>query len=420
MRRRKTRGEMAALYLLNLFAAITVAYENLALNKPAFQKNPYSGRKASDAVDGFQLNLSDYGDHCIISGERKETATWWVNLTSILSIHHIMIYYMTGRTEWGPSNEFTRGFLGFSIYISNTTNKNDGILCFKDTNYTASNIPEVFTTNCPYHGQYVIYYNERLPRVPYPREYSKFAYNDLCEVEVKGCKLSGYYGVNCSTPCPDPNCRYCHIETGACQGCKPGYRGHQCELECPYGKYGDGCRNICGMCEDLRHCHFLTGTCLSGCEPGYLGEDCNKECNQGEYGNNCTAICGHCYNSLCHHVNGSCLSGCNPGYQGTMCKQVCDFGYYGTRCEHQCSIFCKDSRRCNPVSGVCEEGCKLGWHGKYCLQLYTDTNLYLTITGVSGIWIVLIPVIMYICAFFRRKIKTKKHVEGESLPLQNR
>lgn len=97
-----------------------------------------------------------------------------------------MYFFTFSFTFLGPSNEFTRGFLGFSIYISNTTNKNDGILCFKDTNYTASNIPEVFTTNCPYHGQYVIYYNERLPRVPYPREYSKFAYNDLCEVEVKG------------------------------------------------------------------------------------------------------------------------------------------------------------------------------------------------------------------------------------------
>lgn len=89
-------------------------------------------------------------------------------------------------TILGPSNEFTRDFLGFSIYVSNTTNKKDGILCFKDTNYTASNIPEVFTTNCPYHGQYVIYYNERLEGVAYPREYSKFAYNDLCEVEVQG------------------------------------------------------------------------------------------------------------------------------------------------------------------------------------------------------------------------------------------
>ena len=48
------------------------------------------------------------------------------------------------------------------------------------------------------------------------------------------CPNHGYYGVNCSTPCPDPNCRYCHIETGACQGCKPGYRGNQCEQgNCP-------------------------------------------------------------------------------------------------------------------------------------------------------------------------------------------
>lgn len=86
----------------------------------------------------------------------------------------------------GPTNEFTRGFLGFSIYISNTTKKTDGILCFKDENYTANTIPEVFHTTCPYHGQYVIYYNERLDGVSYPREYSNFAYNDLCEVEVEG------------------------------------------------------------------------------------------------------------------------------------------------------------------------------------------------------------------------------------------
>ena len=45
-----------------------------------------------------------------------------------------------------------------------------------------------------------------------------------------GCPIPGFYGFNCNIPCPDRNCRYCHIETGACQGCKPGYRGHQCEL----------------------------------------------------------------------------------------------------------------------------------------------------------------------------------------------
>ena len=46
---------------------------------------------------------------------------------------------------------------------------------------------------------------------------------------LSGCPTPGFYGVSCSIPCPDPNCRYCHIETGVCLGCKPGYQGHQCE-----------------------------------------------------------------------------------------------------------------------------------------------------------------------------------------------
>lgn len=86
----------------------------------------------------------------------------------------------------GPKNQHTAAFLGFSIYISNTTRKEDGVLCFKDTNYTTNTIPQVFTIACPYHGQYVIYYNERLRGVSYPKGYSRFAYNDLCEVEVQG------------------------------------------------------------------------------------------------------------------------------------------------------------------------------------------------------------------------------------------
>lgn len=85
---------------------IYIFTENLALYKPAYQQNPYKGHlsyitNASDAVNGLTLNLNDSGDHCILSAERERTATWWVNLTSILSIHHITIYYMTGRTEWG-------------------------------------------------------------------------------------------------------------------------------------------------------------------------------------------------------------------------------------------------------------------------------------------------------------------------------
>ena len=86
----------------------------------------------------------------------------------------------------GTSSGYTSRFLGFSLYVSNTTNRYDGTLCFKDNNFNLSTIPDVFSTNCTVHGQYVIYYNERLPNVAYPEGYSTYAFNELCEVEVFG------------------------------------------------------------------------------------------------------------------------------------------------------------------------------------------------------------------------------------------
>ena len=83
----------------------------------------------------------------------------------------------------GPG--YASRFLGFSLYVSNTTERPEDTLCFKDTSFTINTILPVFTT-CPVRGQYVIIYNERLPRETYPNGYSKYAFLDLCEVEVYG------------------------------------------------------------------------------------------------------------------------------------------------------------------------------------------------------------------------------------------
>lgn len=79
----------------------------------------------------------------------------------------------------------TQFFLGFSLYISNTTNKDDGVQCFRDSIYTRATIPNPFNIKCEYYGRYVTYYNNRT-HPPYPNDYSVQAQVALCEVEVNG------------------------------------------------------------------------------------------------------------------------------------------------------------------------------------------------------------------------------------------
>lgn len=54
--------------------------------------------------------------------------------------------------------------------------------------------------------------------------------NEVSDAFISGCPKLGYFGQNCSVPCPDVNCQYCHVETGTCLGCKPGFKGQRCEL----------------------------------------------------------------------------------------------------------------------------------------------------------------------------------------------
>ena len=104
-----------------------------------------------------------------------------------------LIFYVFFSVETDKSSGFPSRVLGFSLYVSNSTNRSEGNLCFKDTFYTKETVPMVFSLPCLEHGQYIIFYNERLNGVSYPDEYSTHAFCDLCEVEVYGMYPSFYF-----------------------------------------------------------------------------------------------------------------------------------------------------------------------------------------------------------------------------------
>lgn len=55
-------------------------------------------------------------------------------------------------------------------------------------------------------------------------------------MHLKGCPTLGYYGEDCSLPCPQ-NCQenHCKIVDGTCLGCVDGYKGPTCnEGTCNY------------------------------------------------------------------------------------------------------------------------------------------------------------------------------------------
>lgn len=51
----------------------------------------------------------------------------------------------------------------------------------------------------------------------------------LCISYHAGCSKTSVYGSNCDTPCPE-NCKdnTCHIHSGSCFNCKPGWSGMYC------------------------------------------------------------------------------------------------------------------------------------------------------------------------------------------------
>ncbi|XP_062581631.1 uncharacterized protein LOC134243391 [Saccostrea cucullata] len=204
--------------------------ENVALKRPTWQQHPLPNDAygSDNAVDGEYSDRSTTGDQCVLSDNFQTTATWWVDLGRVYSISHINIMYKTDNLP-RPS-PFVGRLAGFSLYVSNTSCKDDGHLCFHEIQNKEGTPSEDQRINCPVHGRFVIFYNERVPGVEYPYYYSPYAYNDLCEVQVHGCLIRAFYGEDCNRSCPY-TCQnhLCHIHTGECFSCLPGYQGPRCE-----------------------------------------------------------------------------------------------------------------------------------------------------------------------------------------------
>lgn len=115
----------------NVFKSDILLVENVALNKTAYQTNPYRKDNdffdASNAVDSLKSNLHWTGGQCAVSALKKETATWWVDLGSIHSIHHITLYYRTDNTDWGKIkllNVIVYFSRCLSVRLKNTAGRN--------------------------------------------------------------------------------------------------------------------------------------------------------------------------------------------------------------------------------------------------------------------------------------------------------
>lgn len=137
----------------------------------------------------------------------------------------------------------------------------------------------------------------------------------MISIFVKGCKNTSFYGSNCDRHCPT-NCenRTCHIQSGSCFNCKPGWTGTYCNTSR---------MAICMFC-NVNSCFHL-----------------------------CIFLSVYTFFPI-------------KVYHFAFCITACRGGRYGINCSNQCSGHCKDGATCNHVTGYCDKGCDAGWKGNFC------------------------------------------------------
>lgn len=88
---------------------------------------------------------------------------------------------------------------GFSLYVSNSVVQSpneikEATLCYKN----GPELPPLnLTKKCIEYGRYVIFYNERMDKIVYPREYEVTnVFTELCEVIIQGKQNPGVFNLN--------------------------------------------------------------------------------------------------------------------------------------------------------------------------------------------------------------------------------
>ncbi|XP_052684164.1 receptor-type tyrosine-protein phosphatase epsilon-like isoform X2 [Crassostrea angulata] len=387
-------------------------YDDLSANKVAHQYKTSSscaGCEANKAVDRDIQTCTRMEE---IGPTSLDKSTWWhVDLGGTYNVYNIRIQF---KNYDGYTMRQRGRFAGFSLYVSNTTDRHMGHLCYKD----GPELPPLdFNTNCLTHGRYVIFYNERLPGKIYPMGYKNTnVFTELCEVIVTGCSSSGVYGENCDKVCPG-TCQYrrCDIINGTCLGCSPGWLGARCDKACSVGYYGLQCESKCvGHCKDGVGCNHTSGLCDKGCDDGWTGSNCNKGCVTGMFGKGCSEKCsGHCLDNVsCNSTNGHCDGGCDLGYVEPFCNRSCEMEKNSKGCSVKCSGHCLDNVSCNSTTGHCDGGCALGYVEPFCnkyLESQTaDLHLEVTIGAVGAGVFLLIFVVIILYVLRQRRNKSKK------------
>ncbi|KAK3580427.1 hypothetical protein CHS0354_035469 [Potamilus streckersoni] len=338
---------------LNICEIQVSAGRNLAYGKSALQSSLYETYYASNAVDGLTYDATS-SRTCTHTPE-SENPWWIVDLQASIMIQWFRIFNRPDDKDT-TLNERLRNFRILLTQDNVTFNQ-----YYQDQNNGLNDPPLVIEPGLK------------------PDVLARFVKIDLngtnriltlCEVQVFGECVPGYYGGNCEKPCLNCKNLDCDKITGRCKSCVAGKLGDLCQIDCDDGFYGDNCSHSCGKCLGL--CDKEDGRCSTGCQDGWKGAECLQECDLYFYGN-CSTPCGHCaVRELCNKRNGSCGDGCASGWQAENCDIPCDVNYYGN-CSERCG-HCKDSSVCDKVNGFCASGlCSEGWKGDKCNIECTST-----------------------------------------------